>query len=92
MTRAALADRWSTLWRPAPVPSPRLSRWAWAADAVLAVLLAAATVNGTLAAADGGDPRPPAGARPAAARPAPAAAGPGRPPGRTFPRCRRSAG
>src|SRR3954466_10535615 len=45
--RAALAP----LWRPAP-PAPdgdprRLSRWAWVADAVLAVFLAATTVYAT---------------------------------------------
>jgi signal transduction histidine kinase len=50
--RAALAP----LWRPAP-PAPgsdrRLSRWAWVADAVLAVFLAATTVYATAHGVDG---------------------------------------
>ncbi|WP_243725633.1 sensor histidine kinase [Actinomadura rubrisoli] len=49
MSRAAL------VWRPSAAP-PRLSRWAWTADAVLAVLLAAATVTGTLDGPDGAEP------------------------------------
>lgn len=53
--RAALAP----LWRPAP-PAPdgdprRLSRWAWVADAVLAVFLAATTVYATANGAGAGD-------------------------------------
>ncbi len=50
---------------------PRLSRWAWAADAVLAVLLLLATVNGTLNANAQDGPAPPAVFRVDGERPPP---------------------
>ncbi|MCP2334749.1 sensor histidine kinase [Actinomadura rupiterrae] len=49
---SALRDRWRAVLRATAVPPPRLSRWAFAADVALALLLAAATVNGTLHVSD----------------------------------------
>jgi signal transduction histidine kinase len=65
-----IADRWNAgvaALRRAAGPPPHLSRWAWAADTILAFALTVATVNGALhrdngtdAATPGGVPLPPA--------------------------------
>ena len=54
---ATIAGRWhqglAALWRPTG-PPPRLSRWAWASDVILAVVVAA--LNAALSTADGQQP------------------------------------
>src|SRR6266496_1947935 len=55
---SAITDRWHagvTALRRAPLPSPRLSRWAWTADAVLALALAVGAVDGALSRHSGTD-------------------------------------
>lgn len=47
VSRTEIADRFATLWR-STGPPPRPSRWAWAVDAVLALVLAAGAVDGAL--------------------------------------------
>src|SRR4051812_31556176 len=46
MTRAEIAERWAALWRRTGAPA-RLSRWAWAADAILALALLVGVLDGT---------------------------------------------
>jgi signal transduction histidine kinase len=58
VNQAVIADRWragmATLLRPGS-PPPRLSRWAWAADVTIAVVLAAGTLRYTVTAGHGPD-------------------------------------
>ncbi|WP_433185480.1 sensor histidine kinase [Actinoallomurus sp. CA-150999] len=86
MNRTQVAGRWNigvAVLRRATTPPPRLSRWAWAADAILAAALAVGTVSGALSRDDQvgrpspvfqPDPLTPAGAP---IPPAPPAPGPG---------------
>src|SRR5258706_7579157 len=56
VNRTEIVDRWNAGFaalRRATSPLPRLSRWAWAADAVLAFGLLVGTVNGALSRDDG---------------------------------------
>lgn len=48
VSRAGVIAWWRSLWRRSADPAAPLSRWAWTADAVLALLLIASTVNGAL--------------------------------------------
>jgi signal transduction histidine kinase len=63
VNRAEIADRWNAgvaaLRRPTS-PPPRLSGWAWTADAILALVLAVGVVDGALN-RDSGVPAAPAG-------------------------------
>jgi signal transduction histidine kinase len=47
VTRAELLERWRALWRRTSA-APRLSRWAWAADAILAVAMLVGVLDGAL--------------------------------------------
>jgi signal transduction histidine kinase len=64
VNRTEIVDRWNAgfaAFRRATSPLPRLSRWAWTVDAVLAFALVVGTVNGALSRDDVIDSATPAG-------------------------------
>ncbi|MFL6074881.1 MAG: sensor histidine kinase [Mycobacteriales bacterium] len=77
MNSAGIAGRWSAglaALRGRGDPPPRLSRWAWAADAILAVVLTVGTLDGAMSQSPDTDPRftgPVLGPDPPVAPPAP---------------------